>query len=156
MSYYILGISREEYRKSINRQIGICIAVLLSALLLNLLFCLLRTDESHTLFLILNILADGIGFSVIFFLAGTQILPAEKLYALALREKDGVALEGVIRNISGTPETVCGLECLEVTLEEEVIRKVFVVREGEFPCGEGQAVRLTVVDNLVVRAQVRK
>lgn len=156
MNYYILGVSEREYKKETGRQKGICVAALAAAAAVNLLFCFLRTDELHLLFLILNIVTDTAAAGFVFFLESTQISLRKRLYAVASREKRGTSLRGVITEIEETTEMVYGLECYEVVLETEKRQKVFAAKDGAVPFRLTGHAALVVVDNIIVRAEVER
>lgn len=155
MSYYILGRSKEEYKKRIDRQKEVCFIIFSMAVLANLILCVLRTDSTHIMFLIINIVLDSIVFSFVFFNVSTWILPMKRLYRLAIREKSGIRISGVISGISDSTEMIYGLECYELTVEEENVRKVFVVKNSAFPFELQETVVLCTVDNIVIRAEAQ-
>lgn len=155
MSYYILGTNEKEYKKKTSAWEALCIVLLLVTAAFNLLLCFLRTEALHTVFLTANIVTDAATFSFLFFFINTQILPRKKLCAVAARENRGTTLTGVISEISGATEMVCGFACYEVTVESETIRKVFAAKEGAVPFELTGEATLVLVDNLIVRAEAQ-
>lgn len=153
MSYYILGNAKERFREKTIRETAGCIAVCVAVIAVNLLLCLVRTEATHLAFLLINIVTDSAVFGLLFFFAGTRLLPRRKLYALALREPKGVVMAGRIGKQLGPPKIVGGLECVVVPVEEMASRKVFVAVESGVPFDLEGDVVLTLVDNIVVRAR---
>ncbi len=155
MSYYILGTNEKEYKKKTSAEETRCIALLLVTVAVNILLCSLRTEAVHTVFLILNIVTDTVVFSFLFFFINTQIVPRKKLCAVAAGENRGSRLTGIISEIAGMTETVRGFACYEVTVETEMTRKVYAVKEGAVPFELTGEATLVLVDNLIVRAEAQ-
>lgn len=153
MKYDILGVPQAEYKKGIAVRIIICVAVAFVAVLANILLTVFRTDSTHVAFLIVNILSDVIAFCFIFFFVSTQILFRKKLYKLAVRS--GEKISGEITGISELTETVNGLECYEISLQDTDLKKVFLAKEGAVPYDLNGKVKVTIVDNIVVEAEVQ-
>lgn len=154
MKYGILGVPLNDYIKGITVRIVISVAVCLVAVLLNILLTVFRTDSTHIAFLLINIIADIIAFCFVYFFVSTSILPRKRLYKLACREKDGKTFKGEITEISENIETVNGFDCYELTFQTDTTLKMFLINGSGVPSDLKGKVKVTVVDNIVVAAEV--
>lgn len=152
MKYNLLGMPAAKYKNGITVRIVNCVVVALVAVLLNILLTVFRTEATHVAFLIINIVADIVAFCFIFFFVNTQILFRKKLYKLAVQS--GEKMSGEITGISELTETISGLECFEISLQDVDLKKVFLAKEGAVPYDLNGKVEVTVVDNIVVDAEV--
>lgn len=145
----ILPCSKETYRLNLKRKKYICIAVAAVTVLLNLVLCLLRSDGNANLLKWINILLDVIVGWLLFGYASMEILPAQKLYSLAMRaEKAGVRLQGTVSEVSEKTEHNNGLTCKAVKLAGETLRRVYLPEMITLHVGD--EVQLLICDNIVV------
>lgn len=154
MSYCILGKTENQYKKSITIRKLISVAVCFVAVLLNILLTVFRPDSTHIAFLLINIFADILAFCFVYFFVSTSIVPRIRLYKLACRVKDGKIFKGEITEISENIETVNGFDCNELTLQTDTTLKMFLINGSGVPSDLKGKVKVTVVDNIVVTAEV--
>lgn len=154
MSYSILGKTENQYKKSITIRKLISVAVCFVAVLLNILLTVFRTDSTHIAFLLINIFADILVFCFVYFFVSTSIVPRIRLYKLACRKDDGKIFKGEITEISENTETVNGFDCNELTLQTDTALKMFLINGSGVPSDLKGKVKVTVVDNIVVTAEV--
>lgn len=121
MKQSVLGMSPHSYQKQIHRHIGICIAVLIFTLGLNILLTALRTDRNHTLMLIGNIAADILCGFFLLYHTELHIRPKLRIYRLFNRQKE--QFTGTITHISQQPVRYMDIDCYTVTADG---RKVFL------------------------------
>lgn len=137
----------EACRKHLNRQKCRYIFLILAALLCNVLFTAIRTDDNHWLMLVLNILTDaGTGCFLIYHVTD-RFLPEKKRYDISV--KPGEQIQGTVEAVSETVVRYLDMDCLEVTMNG---RRMFLpVNTIRLPVG--QKVRLRVVWNVIVEEE---
>ena len=142
----VLGQSAHSYKKRLDRRIGLCIAVFVLTVGLNILFTALRTDSNHGLMLILNIAVDVLcGFFLLYEIE-MHILPRVRLYRLFCRNRE--LLSGTVTEISQDTQRYMDIDCHTVTVDD---RRVFL------PAGtlkiQNAACTLSLVSNIIVEAE---
>lgn len=146
MKQTVLGLSAHSYKKRLDRRIGLCIAVFVLTVGLNLLFTALRTDSNHTLMLILNITADVLCGFLLLYTWDMHILPDLRLFRLFCRNRE--LLSGTVSEISQDTQRYMDIDCYTVTVDD---RRVFL------PAGtlklQNSACTLSLVSNIIVEAE---
>lgn len=146
MTRSVLGQSAHSYKKRLDLRIGLCIAVFVLTVGLNILFTVLRTDSNHTLMLILNIAADVLCGFLLLYTWDMHILPGLRLYRLFCRNRE--LLSGTVTEISQDTQRYMDIDCHTVTVDN---RRVFL------PAGtlniQKAACTLSLVSNIIVEAE---
>lgn len=114
MTVIRLGLQPKEYQSDIRRRIAHCIIIGAITILLHLATVLLYTEYNHTIFLILNILADIGCCTFILIYSEFVICPLKKLYLLSTMKKEYV--HGNVSEIISKTIRYMGLDCYEVTI----------------------------------------
>lgn len=146
MTRSVLGQSAHSYKKRLDRRIGLCIAVLVLTVGLNILFTALRTESSHTLMLILNIAADVFCGFLLLFIWDMHILPGLRLYRLFCRNRE--LLTGTVTKISQNTQRYMDIDCYTVTVDD---RRVFLPA-GTFSLQQ-EHYTFSLVSNIIVEAE---
>lgn len=116
-----LGLQPKDYQSELKKRIFHCVLIGMITFLIHLITVLLYTEHNHTIFLILNILADiGCGVFILTY-SEFMIRPVRKLYLLSAKEKEKVC--GMVSEISSETIRHMGLDCYEVIIED---RKYFL------------------------------
>ena len=149
----LLGMTIDKYKKKITAQIAVCAVLVCVALLVNVLLCVFRTDETHTAFLAINILVDILALWAVLFIIGVVILPKRKLLRLYERVNSGDIIKGRVVTLSNATTRISGLDCYEVGLtpDEKAMRKIYVAASGGISIAVNDKVKCALVDNIVVR-----
>ena len=119
MKYSVLNKPMLICEKELKYAKGICIAGIVVALILNLIFTLVSSDSNITLFLVLNILVDIVFGTLIYSYYILNIENTKRLLKLYKKERD---------TLSGTVETVCferrthmSIDCVEVKINNRIL-----------------------------------
>lgn len=148
MRKIMIDKSISDFSKMIKNRTVLCIIVGISALILNLVFTIARTDSNHTVMLILNIATDIItGFFITYF-ASFYILPQKK--CLKFSSSAVEIIYGSISNISEKTIRVLGFDCYTVEIDS---RKVFLPDCSTVTFKKGENVTLGIVMNIVTEAE---
>lgn len=110
-----LGLQPQDYQSELKKKISHCVLIGMITILIHLVTVLLYTEHNHTIFLILNILADIGCCTFVLLYSEFMIRPVRKLYLLSTKEKEKVC--GIISEISSDTIRYMGLDCYEVTIE---------------------------------------
>ena len=151
----LLNCDIQLYRKKLTTRKGIAIAVAAITVILNVLLSVFRTDNMHTAFLVINILADiACGwFEIAWYLFAISI--QAKLLKLATANSElAQNVSGTVTSVSGDTQVVSKLQCRKVTVEGEETRIIFVVDDSGimFKCGVKYSI--ATVDNIATYAEV--
>lgn len=148
MRKIMIDKSISDFSGMIKKRTVLCIAVGISALVLNLVFTLMRTDSNHTIMLILNIAADIIAGFFITYFASFYILPQKR--RLKFSRKAAETICGNISKISEKTIRVLGFDCYTVEIDG---RKVFLPDCSVVTLKTGEDVTLGIVMNIVTEAE---
>lgn len=121
MKTNILGTTPVQYRKKLSFRILLCIVTAGMTALVNVFLVCLRSDATHTLFLMTNIVLDiASGFFLIYFVQ-EKLVPQHRLYHLFC--SSSTHIEGTITDI--LPEHQCyrKIDCRLICLGE---RRLFL------------------------------
>lgn len=147
MKQNVIGQSPADCKKVIHRQILLCVAVGIVTLALNVVLTALRTEENHTLMLILNIATDSlVGCFLLYYISG-PLLRRYRLFQLMLRVK--TPLSGTVEQIRPQPTRHMFIDCLEVM----VAGRRYFLPTNTMQLQPGQAYRLSIVTNFIVEAE---
>lgn len=147
MKQNILGTSTTEYAKIIKKRTVFCVAVVMLAILLNVLFTCLRTDNNHTAMLLLNIFVDITCGAFAIYFVSFYILPQSKLLNLMKKQKEIV--HGAVNNVDKQSTMYMGIACYQVMLGD---RKLFVPL-GTIEMYNKDTLTAQVVSNIVVEVE---
>lgn len=114
MKRSVLGCSPARYQASLRRRFIGCGLLLALTIGGNMLLYSLRTAESHTIFLLINILSDILCGCFLVYAMTARLLPMLQLYRLACRPRSTV--EGTVSAIGDQPIRYMDLDCLPVTV----------------------------------------
>ena len=151
MKNNILGTSVEEYSKKLKKDLIIVTATALIIAAVNIVLCILRSEETHSVFLALNILTDIAAVWFIIFYVSMIITPRKKLLSLAKRIQVGEKVSNRIESVSVNTMRVCGLSCYEVICADN--RRIYVSEKGKIRLDAGTKLTLTLVENIVVEVE---
>lgn len=147
MMQTILGTDQQKYSKALKSKKILCIVVAVIAVVLNVVFCLLRNDDNHTTMLILNVAVDLFcAWFVIFFC--TFVLPTQSKQ-LSLYSGVQQSYKGVVTNISTDTQRTFGLDCLSVAIGDDN-RTFFLPDNGHMILEVGKQYVLQVCSNVIV------
>ncbi len=145
----ILPCSKETFAKQLRQKQNICITIAVVTVFINLLLCVLYTDQNAALFQWINILLDTFVGWFLFGYLSMEIYPSRKLYSLAIRaEKIGTHMRGIVSDISRKTEHNGGLACKAVKVTGQSVRRVYL--PTMLSLNVGDEVRLLICDNIVV------
>ena len=148
MKQTVWGDSPARFRQTLKKRIILCIGIGLFTLGLNILCALLRTDENHTLMLMLNILTDSLCGCFLVFYISIYIAPASKLSALQSRRKE--VFRGTVVKIDPTLTRYMDLDCITVTVEG---KKLFLPA-NTMVIAENTQYTFGVASNILVEAEL--
>ncbi len=112
-----------------------------------LLLCL-RTEENHSLMLLLNILVDVLaGWSL---LACTELVYMPRLRLYRLFQMPTLCIEGEVLDVCHTLQRVNGLDCYSVSVDG---RSCFVPETLPFDFKTGDGVRIYLASNTVAKVE---
>lgn len=153
----ILPCDKTLYKKKLTTKKIIAVFAVAITLLVNILLVALRTESTHTAFLIVNILTDAICGCFLIAFIYFKILPDGKLYSLAtFFQTAKQSLCGVVTKISQETITVSKLDCRTVTLVcEKGKRVVYEASIGNIKLEQGKKYEICAADNIVVSAEER-
>lgn len=144
MKKILIDKSVADTKVIIKKRTTLCIAAGIAALVLNLLFTLLRNDANHNAMLLLNIAADiAAGFFITYF-ASFNIIPLKRCLKFSLKPVQTVS--GNVSEISENTIRVLGFDCFAVTVDG---RKVFLPDCADISINVGEAVTFGVAMNVV-------
>lgn len=147
MKTNILGTTPERYRKILCMRIGKCIGITCLALLANTLLTLFRSEENHTLLLLLNIVIDiACAFFMIYYIS-EYVLPPRRLYRLFFVPSH--TYSGVVRHISAETQRYRGIDCVVITIDTHCF-----FLPAEFPEPEiGVAISVKTASNIILEVE---
>ena len=149
MKHTLLGMPLESYRKRYRTEIFVCGSLVCATLLLNILLCVLRTDRNHVWFLLTNILTDTACGWYVIYRVSTRILVMRRL--LLLTQKKRYSICGKIDSVTVETRRIPHLDCMVVLVDG---RKLYLPLQGSIRLEEGTSYHLTVVDNVIVEAEI--
>lgn len=147
MNQTVLGRSPAAFKQQLDRLVLRCAVLGAAAVGLNILFTACRTEQNHTLMLVLNILTDVLAGIYILYTADVQILPKSRLYRLACRETE--LLRGTVSSISTDTIRYMNIDCHTVTLDS---RRLFLPA-GTICLEENKACFCRVAANIILEAE---
>lgn len=151
----LLNCDTQLYSKKLATRKGIAIAVAVITVILNVLLSVFRTDNTHTAFLVINILADiACGwFEIAWYLFAISM--QNKILKLATANaKLTQSVSGTVTDVSEDTQVVSKLQCRRVTVEGDETRIVFVVDGSGIALECGAKYSVTTVDNIAICAEV--
>ena len=141
---WIYGTSPEEFGEKLKKHLLFYGLLAGGTLLLNILLALLRTDSTHTWFLLANILTDiGCGIYLVYDLS-FNCVPQKHLLKLNNRMKEEIS--GVITEIEPFTTRYANLDCYCVKLDK---RRTFLPA-GTLQLEVGMQVALTLSGNVIL------
>lgn len=144
MTTNILGTTPNQFRKMLSRRIHLCIAIISATLMINLFLAANRSNETHHLFLMVNILLDLVsGFFLIYYVQ-EQILPQRRLFALFSADTEQV--EGTITDILPELQRYRGIDCHVICVGE---RRLFLPADTVL-LQVGQQISARLVYNMIL------
>lgn len=121
MKTNILGTTPIQHQKMLSFRILLCIATAGMTALINIILVCLRSNATHTLFLMINIALDvASGFFLIYFIQ-EKILPQRRLYQLFC--SNSTHIEGTITDILLEHQCYRKIDCQLICLGE---RRLFL------------------------------
>lgn len=142
----VINQSPEACKKAIHRQIALCVALGVAVLALNIFLAILRTKETHTLMLVLNIVTDTLCGWFLFFYIHGPLLRRYRLCQLMLRKK--TPLTGTVAEIRPETTRYLFIACLEVMVEG----RRYYLPTNTIRLQPGQTYQLSIVNNVIVEA----
>lgn len=141
---WIYGTSPEEFGEKLKKHLLFNGLLAGGTLLLNILLALLRTDSTHTWFLLANILTDiCCGIYLVYDLS-FNCVPQKRLLKLSNRMKEEIS--GVITEIEPYTTRYANLDCYCVKLDK---RRTFLPA-GTLQLEVGMQVALTLSGNVIL------
>lgn len=125
-----------------------CIAAVVLAAGLNILFTVLHTRQTHTPMMILNIVIDILALWFVAWAVTAVIIPLHRL--LRLDDQKGQTVSGIVEGVSENTERYLGYDCRIVTVSDQ---KVFVIDNGTISLQPGETVMLQTVSGVVREVQ---
>ncbi len=151
----ILNCDIQLYKKRLAMRKIIAILAVALTVILNVLFSVFRSDETHVAFLAINIISDiACGW---FLIAWYQfaISNQRKILSLATAKKELTqTVRGNVVAISDSTQVVSQLQCYKVTVEGNETRVIFVVENCGITLERGVAYNITTADNIAISAEV--
>lgn len=145
-SQSVINQSPADCKKVIHRQIGLCVVLAVAVLALNILLAILRTKETHTLMLVVNIVTDTLCGWFLFYYIHGPLLRRYRLYQLMLRKK--TLMTGTVEEIRPQTTQYLFIECLEVMVEG----RRYYLPTKTIRLQPGQTYQLSIVNNFIVEA----
>ena len=146
MNENVIGCSPAECKKQIRRQILLCVVLGVVTLGLNVLLTAVRTEENHTVMLILNILVDTLYCWFLLYYISSSLLRRQRLLLLLQRVK--TPLEGTVEEIRPETTRYMYMECWEVI----VAGRRYYLPTKTISLQPGETYRLSIVANVIVEA----
>ncbi len=141
---WIYGMTPEEYGKKLKKRLITAATIIGITLLLNILLVILRNDENHTWFLLINILSDiACGVYLVYDLS-FHYAPQRRLLKLNSRMKETIS--GEITEIEASVTRYANLDCYCVKLGN---RRTFLPA-GTLQLEVGSKVELTLSGNVIL------
>ncbi len=119
MKYSVLNKPMLICEKELKYAKGICIAGIVVALILNLIFTLVSNDSNITLFLVLNILVDIVFGALIYSYYILNIENTKRLLNLYKKERD--TLSGTVETVGLERRTHMSIDCVEVKINNRIL-----------------------------------
>lgn len=146
MKQTILGMPPALYRQKLQQRRGLCIAVVVGTLALNILFTALRTDSNHNLMLFLNIAADiSAGLFLLPFIS-LRILPQKRLLRLTQQASETLLI--TIDKISPLTQRYMDIDCYPVSGD----KRTLFLPANTLVLTEQNTYTLSLVSNIIVEA----
>ena len=151
----LLNCDKKLYSKKLATKKSIAVAVVFATAALNVLLAVLRTDETHTLFLVINVVADvACGWFLIawyYFAISTQ----SKLLKLETAGSERTQkIQGVVTDISEHTQVDAKLPCRKITVAGDETRVLFAVDGCGITFKYGEKYNITTVENIAIFAEV--
>ena len=121
MKQNILGMSSQLFWRKIQKRKWFCVVAVVVIAGLNVLFTCLRTEQTHTIMLIANIVTDSLGACFLIWFISVKILEPGKLYRFAIKPSQHIY--GTISRVSEKTIRYMGVDCWELTVAE---RRLFL------------------------------
>ncbi len=148
MTKTLLKITPKEYLSKIKKKRIVYIVCIVVAVMLNVLFTLLRNDNNHTLFLILNVSIDVLASWFVVGYVCLTVLPMKNLYQLTLRPTEQYEIE--ITEMGEMVERVEKFNCTRIIAGKRVF---FLSESFDVALKVGDKVKLTVASNIVTEVE---
>lgn len=140
----IYAMPAEEYGAKVKKRLITRVILAVATLLLNILLVLLRTEQTHIWFLLINILSDiGCGVYLVYDFSA-NIIPKWELWKLSQRRMEQYS--GTITEIEPYTTRYAKLDCYCVRLGN---RRTFLP-ENTLQLEVGSQVELTLSGNVIV------
>lgn len=152
MTHELLSVPADEYKKRLIAKTITVIAIFTMIVVMNILFCVFRTDSTHIAFLILNIVSDIACLWLLWFFIGVVFIPQKKLLALTERKNVQIVYGG-IEKVSDKTKRVSGFNCYEISVVGNGLRTLFIIENGNIPTELKGQVKFFTVDNIVISAE---
>ncbi len=149
MKQSVFGTNKALFIQKMNREKGMCVAVLCIAIAVNIVLTLLRNEQNHTLLLWLNVALDvAVGWFLIAYIS-LRIVPRQRLLGLCKGKES--AFEGTVCKITAQTQRVRHVDCFTVSFTvAEAERQFFLPANTALTLVEGQHVKLTAVSNVIM------
>ena len=148
MRQILLGESVEQFKRKLKREIVCWVLGGILVVGLNLLLCLLRTDNNHAILLIANILSDIIYGCILLYRIESSILLRKRMLKMWNRSRR--TFSAVIKEISNNTHRVPGMDCAEVLAGERVL---YLPQTDTIKLEVGIGYTFGLVDNVIVEAE---
>ena len=146
MTQTVFGTDRAVCQKCLRRNILLCSLVFCAIVVIHVVCTALRTEQNHTVMLIVNIAADILGGSFLIARLSMCIFPQQKL--LRLYDQSNQETTGQILAIGSDITHYIGVDCYEVFIEN---RRLFLPAHT-MVLTAGQLYRFRLKGNLIVEA----
>lgn len=148
----ILKMPKKAFKKMLGANLALCAAIVILTLTVNIFLTVLRTEGTHSTFLIINIISDTAMAWFVYTYAETVLLPRYRTYALFKKaERAGERVSGIFVEL-GSKQRYEKKDCVTVHLScGSETRKVFILEntfENLFRSGSKTA--LITADNIAV------
>ncbi len=152
MIYTILGKDEKAFADELKKYRLACVLSASAALLISIALLFLRSDETHNIFLSVNIILDiAVGWLDIFLITAV-IRPRKKRLKLYLSKS--TELCGSIASISSNTYRVGGFDCFKLTLAGESTRVFFLPNIDGIELDIGKQVRVRSVSNVITEVHI--
>lgn len=154
----LLNCDIKLYSKKLLYRKITAVAVLGAAVILSVLLAVFRTDETHTAFLAVIIIADiACGWFLIAWYSFAISLQSAMLRLASSDKSLMQTVEGIVTEVSENTQVVKKLQCYGVTVENGgESRVVFVVKDGGIKVEKGVSYSITTAQNIVTVAEATK
>lgn len=136
----------------LGADLALCAAIVILSVTVNIFLAVLRTEETHNIFLVINIISDTAMVWFVYTYAETVFLPRYRTYSLFKKaERTGERVSGIFVEL-GSKQRYDKKDCVTARLScGSESRKVFILENTfENLLQSGSKISLITADNIAV------